>query len=291
MPIRAALGVPDPDSPAEVIGDGSGAVGGARDALTFQVLDYPPLSLSLCDLASAAPNPRAIIERVASEGFRCIQLDATLEGIRPRQLDRSGRRDLAALLRRLDLGLTGLDLFIPSSHLTSPEHTDRAVSAVIGAIELLADLRDLSVGATLPGVRAWGALGVSLALPDSPPADIIAQMRSSAATRDVQLADHRLGAEPIGDEIGLGIDPARVLLGGGDPAKTAAKSKGVVSARLSDASEIGRVPVGKGELDELAYMVSLKTAGYEGPWVLDVRGLASAMEAAIATREEFEGQS
>jgi sugar phosphate isomerase/epimerase len=252
----------------------------------LHVLDYPPISLSLCDLASAASAPKALIELVAREGFRFIQLDATQPELRPRQLDRSARRDLAAMLRRLDLALTGLDLFIPPSHFASGEHADRAVAAVTGAIDLAADLRELGVGGDTSSTCAQG---VSLVLPESPPDDALAQLRATAARREVRLANHRVGAQPIGDEIGLGIDPAVVLLSGADPAKAASRADSLISARLSDASEIGRVPVGKGNLDELAYMVALKTAGYESPWILDVRGLAKGMEAARAARDELNG--
>ena len=51
-------------------------------------------------------------------------------------------------------------------------------------------------------------------------------------------------------------------------------------ARLSDASEIGRVEPGKGNLNDLAYAVALQTARYMRPVILDVRAVADPQPAA-----------
>ena len=79
-----------------------------------------PLSLSLAGLTpreGVAMEPRAAIEWAAGLGYRAVQLDGAAAGVRARDLDRSGRRDLAALLRRLQLGFSGLDLWIPPAAL------------------------------------------------------------------------------------------------------------------------------------------------------------------------------
>ena len=101
------------------------------DAKTFgQGRTYPamPLVLPSADLAlaptvgpmvrSAFPGSgggslRRALNEIAGRGFTAVQLDATLAGIRPRDLSRTGRKDLTALLMRGGLRLAGLDLFIP----------------------------------------------------------------------------------------------------------------------------------------------------------------------------------
>lgn len=107
------------------------------------------ISLSIAGLhASPLDGPwsrgvRSAIGWVAGVGFRSVHLDAAAPEIRARDLDRSGRRDLAAAVRRASLGFTGLDLWIPAEHFEPGEHADRAHAALLGAIDLAADLRGL----------------------------------------------------------------------------------------------------------------------------------------------------
>ena len=92
-------------------------------------------------------DPRRAIEWVAgfvaSHGVRSIQLDVTMPEVRPRDLDRSGRRDLAALLRRCGLSISGLDLFIPPEHFSDAASEERAVGAAGHASGMLAELAGL----------------------------------------------------------------------------------------------------------------------------------------------------
>ena len=44
-------------------------------------------------LAALGDRPRTAIDRLAGLGFRAVQLSASQPGLRPRELDRSGRRD------------------------------------------------------------------------------------------------------------------------------------------------------------------------------------------------------
>jgi hypothetical protein len=53
-----------------------------------------------------------------------------------------------------------------------------------------------------------------------------------------------------------------------------------VSARISDFGTIGRVALGAGDLDQLEYEVALTTVKYQGPLVLDLRGLSRQHDAA-----------
>src|SRR4051812_47398878 len=113
----------------------------------------PELSVSLAGLESSAEapwaaGPRAAIEWAAAAGFRSVTLDGAAPGVRARDLDRSGRRDLAALLRRRGIGFAGIALWIPPEPLLAPAKTERALGAALGAIELAADLSRLEAGTT-----------------------------------------------------------------------------------------------------------------------------------------------
>lgn len=198
--------------------------------------------------------------------------------MRARELDRSARRDVAALLRRLELDLTGLDLWLPGEHLLDPAHVDRAVAAVTGAIGLAAELAPLVGG---------GGRVVSLMLPPKIGADVLAQIVGEADRQGVRLADHawppRAVEGVMAATVGVGLDPAAVALAGESIGDAAARvSDRVVSARLCDLSSAGRVLPGSadGRLDVLAYRVALSLAPGVVPVVVDVRGLAEQDAAA-----------
>ena len=95
--------------------------------------------------------------------------------------------------------------------------------------------------------------------------------------------------------MGPGIDPAALLMRALDPAtETVRAGPSLVQARLSDATEVGRVNVGKGALDVTAYTAALAASGYGGAgalagkppvtrWVVvDLRGLADQAAGARA---------
>jgi sugar phosphate isomerase/epimerase len=270
------------------------------------------LTVSLAGLerdpvAPWAGGPRAAIEWAAAVGARAVQLDATAAGVRARDLDRSGRRDLASLLRRLQLTLSGLDLWIPPEHFLNPGRADRALAAAQSAVELAADLARLIDGSPPPQV--------SLILPDSPPAGLSEAITAAAVSRGARIADHAIRAIVSGQPasaspglvpgmpgptvaahpaqvsadspIGPGLDPAALILAGRDPAAAAARAAALVSARLSDASMTGRTVPGQGRLDLTAYLASLSVAGYARPLVLDLRGLPNQDAAARAVVQSW----
>lgn len=277
------------------------------------------LAISLAGLRKDDPTaawyagPRAAVAWAAGLGVRGVQLDAAAPGVRARDLDRSARRDLAALLRRSGLEFTGLDLWLPGEHLKDTAHVDRAVAAITGAIALAGELAPLA--------GESGRL-VSLMLPVATPADVIAQIGSEADHHGVMIADHAwppahereaahrpraatdapvastpagsalqpsaVGAEevrgravaPTGASwpvtVGVGLDPAAVALAGDDiGGATARAADRLVSARLCDLSSAGRVLPGSadGRLDLLAYHVALSLAPERAAVVVDVRGL------------------
>lgn len=275
-----------------------------------------PLAISLAGLrrddpeAPWAAGPRAAIVWAGSLGLRAVQLDGAAPGMRARELDRSARRDIGALLRRAELQFTGLDLWLPGEHLLEAAHVDRAVAAIAGAIGLAAELAPLAGGT--------GRL-VSLTLPARLGGDVLHQIGTEADLHGVRIADHAwppgphlpprqatvsppgpapVHAAPHGNAppipaapaavaappaspawppmIGVGLDPAAVALAGESIAAAAARTADrLLSARLCDLSSAGRVLPGSadGRLDLLAYRVSLSLAPAATPVVIDLRGL------------------
>lgn len=257
----------------------------------------PPLSLALAGLdpawpelvrtpAHTAAGLKDALRALSQLGPRFVQLDATHPAIRPRDLDRSARRDLAAHLRRLEFSCSGLDAFVPPEHLASTATVDRAVAAITGAIELAADLAALAGGAVVAR-RAEGDTAVSVTLPDKLPADVLASLTAAADLHGVRLADHALpipdrAAQPSGGPIGIGLDPAGCHAANLDPVALASSlADRLVSARLSDtARSLGatRIAPGspQGRLDLLAYAIALMTSPTPRPrpLILDLRGVS-----------------
>ncbi|HYE62225.1 MAG TPA: hypothetical protein VD997_09530 [Phycisphaerales bacterium] len=231
-------------------------------------------SLSLTGITEPvtdAPGPRALIEWGAALGYRAVQLDAALPGIRPRELDRSGRRDLASLLRRSQLEFSGLDLWIPAAHFLDPAQQDRAVSAVVGALELTAELARLTSGTPL----------VSIALPEKTAPTLLDSLRSAAELHGSTLADHSWPSRGGEGPLAIGIDPAELLAARLDPAAEVPRLPVTpAAARLSDYANAGRVAPGRGQLDVLAYQIALSTKGYRGFAVVDLRRVRNQADAA-----------
>ncbi len=224
-----------------------------------------PPAPTLAPLAGAG-DPRAALRLIAAAGLRHVQLSAALPGMRPRDLDRSGRRDLLARLRRSELLPAGLDLWIPLEHFTRPEHADRAAAAVLETIELAADL---------------GRIPLSLRLAEGLDNLIVEQWRVKAETCGVRLADHAPRPHPL---LSVGVDPAVLIASGQDPAACASNAGDLVAARLSDFRDEARVVPGVGRLDLLAYQVALVARGFEAPVALDLRRLGdprAALDAAV----------
>ena len=244
------------------------------------------LDLDAAGLAPIAPGGervRGLIGWLARAGARGLRIDATAAGIRPRELDRSGRRDLAALLRRSELAFAGVDFFIPPEHFLKPDMVDRAVSGVLAAIDLAADLAGLGAGSVV--TRSTSPASVSIVLPEKLAPDMRRSLSDHALSQGVRLADHAWpigerdgGSADEGEAIGIGLDPATVLSAGADPIMLAAKiGSRLVCARLSDigagAPGSARIAPGSGRLDVTAYLATLVTVGYTGHVILDLHGL------------------
>lgn len=217
---------------------------------------------------------------IAEQGFAAVQLDATLPGLRPRELDTTARRDVLSTARRAGLTLAGIDFFIPAEHYHDPQHVDRAVQAASAACELAGDLGRVPISLNLPIKKVDASLtqmiidiadghGVTLAIHDE------ANLTGLADWLKGHTAGH----------VGMGLDPAALLIRDHDPADAAqSQSSTLRVARLSDAStgqaDGGRQVVGTGSLQLMAYRVSVDLAPNRlGPVVLDLRGLTSPLDA------------
>lgn len=224
-----------------------------------------PISLAISNIS---PDPRESISHAAtlmsSLGQPRVHLDAALAGLRPRELDRSARRDLASMLKRSGVGATGLDLFIPPQHLAETAHVDRAVGAIASAIELLSDLASLG---------ALESKVLCISLPQKPLASALAAIASAAQDRAVTIADFSLPpAFDVPSSIARGIDCAQAIAAGHDPASLIASSA-PSAIRLSDWDGARRVPVGKGRLDTRLTVASASIAAPNVPVVIDLRGI------------------
>lgn len=201
---------------------------------------------------------KSALDRVAALRLRRVQVAATMPGLRPRDLDRTARRDLLASLRRRELALSGLDAWIPAAHFTDAAHIDRAVQALTEIIALAADLERVPV---------------SLIMPND---DGIAQSLADAGQRaGVALADH---AVPPSSRpgVGVGIDPAAYLAANKNPEDAVhAAGQRLVSARLVDLLRSGmRGPIGSNHedrLDATAYKIALSVNAFQRPVIIDAR--------------------
>lgn len=234
-------------------------------------------------IAKTGQSLRQVLHRLANYQFDAIQLDATLSGLRPRDLDHRARQDVLALLNRSNLRLSGMDLFIPRDHYLATEHLDRAMQATLASIELAAD---------------FGRIPLSIALPIQQMADDTkTALIESAEGHSVRLAVH---AEDQLDEliawveqvdlptVGCGLDPAAILSKAADPAALVHRiGRRLSVARLSDASsrDAIRCPIGQGDLDVSTYRIAVDLAAHRtGPVVLDLRGHEDPLNTALDSR-------
>jgi sugar phosphate isomerase/epimerase len=223
---------------------------------------------------------RGAIEWAARRGFAAVQLNGAEPGMRPRELGRSARRDLGAMMRRVGLECAGIDLWIPPEHFEAPATVDRAVSAVGEALDLAADLVRL-------GAAGRDGCAVSIALPRGGGDAAAAEIAGRAERVGAWAADHAwpprdgpaVGPSGAGG-LAVGIDPAAALAAGGDPVAAVVGLGGrLVAARVSDVSRLGgRVAAGSrdGQLDLAGYKIALVASGFleRGRLpVLDLRGM------------------
>lgn len=230
---------------------------------------------------------RGALDHLSRAGFTAVQLDATLAGIRPRELDHRARRDLLALLSRHNLRLAGLDLFLPRTHYSQSDQIDRAMAATLTTVRLAADLGRVPVSLTLPvGDMTEDALGAIVESADgySVPIAVHAEDQLDKLEEWIARVDARF--------LGCALDPAALLARGQDPTAIAQRwGSRLKVARLSDLStaDTTRRPVGQGDLDVVGYRVAVDLATKRvGPVVLDLRGCDNALQAAVRGKQAWE---
>lgn len=150
------------------------------------------------------------------------------------------------------------------------------MEAVVAAAAMLREM--LQRGAALPGAAVGVVIGESSAA--------ALELARQADRLGVQIADHAVRPHA---SLAAGLDPAGLLLAGQD-AITGVFERGsrLASARLSDASMVGRCVVGTGRLDVMNYGVALGACGFGGPVVVDVRGLERGLEAGLTAKGVWE---
>ncbi len=173
-----------------------------------------PLACSMRGLAAHAHAParsaKGLLDWITSAGGRAVVLDATHPELRPRDLGRSARRDLASAIRRSELEWNGVDVFVPTAHLASTEHSDRALAAIVDAIELAGELATLNVGE-----RAV----VSFDLPDDPVEGVVREIAGAADRTGVVAASLKDGHAGLSRAVDLdalsdaGVDAVGAVTG------------------------------------------------------------------------------
>ena len=199
--------------------------------------------------------------------------------MRGRELDRSARRDVAAILKRNGLGFSGIDLWVPAQHFEDPGKVDRALEAVADACGLAAELARL--------VEA-SKVCVSVTLPEKPSASLVDAVVRPALSAGVRIADHNRRERELPVVLAMGFDPSPYLMSGKDPLDAATYLiQGVIDARLTDATKLGRCAVGHGDLDVTAYKGLLETLGVMPFVTVDVRQMPLAEKAVFAAVEAW----
>lgn len=221
-------------------------------------------------------EPRDAFAALRDLGIAGVQWPATRAGLRPRDLDASGRRDLQATLRRHELALSGVDLWIPPEHLLDPARVDRAVAAIEESVRFAAEFGRVAVSLRLPAPAADESATALGGLES-----VCGAVAAMAERHGVAVADHAVPASER-EGISWGLDPVAWLAAGRDPAAVAIEHPGrFAAARLADLDRGGlRGPVGEaidGRLDVLRYRVGLEVAGFRGLIVVDPRQWADPL--------------
>lgn len=235
------------------------------------------------EMAGEGARARDVLARLAEAGARGVRLDATMHEIRPRELDRSGRRDLASLLGRLGLRFAGVDCFVPPEHYSEVSRAERAMMATAGAIELCAEL------AGLCGGRAGRTVSLTVRPVDREVIENVREQAERAGVRIGLCVDPTEAGEVLDETIGVCFDAAGSVMRGRDVGQDVLGAGArLVCARLSDTDGFTRVRPGEGRLDLGGYAAALIGAGYREEVALDMRGVndqRGAIEQAIDTWE------
>jgi sugar phosphate isomerase/epimerase len=243
-------------------------------------------SLSLTNIHTATADPARRFREGVSLARACgcegVHLDGAARGMRGRDLDRSGRREIAAILKREGLFMTGIDLWIPEAHFADPARIDRAIEALGEACVLAGELARLT---ETPDPLALG-VSVCVTLPKDPSPELVDAVVKPALSSGVRVADYNQTELRFAGVIGAGFDPALAMMKDQDAVDAVSRNlPGLIDARLNDFNRLGRCPVGRGDLDVTAYRALLESLTSLRWVVVDVRTI---IDPVLAAREAVE---
>ena len=247
-------------------------------------------------------DPRRILERIATAGVQAVQLSTDRRGIRPDDLDRSGRQDLRVAVRRRELRLAGLDHGFDPVELLSPERVDSAAMLLLDAIRLAGDLGPVPIAVRFPGEGAEEVIATALETADRLGVTVV---DFGVPPRGTPVRDRAVGRptgliipgqtdetptlhEAQGDRIeglAIGVDPPSWLAAGLD--FEAVVGEGVGGVRLAGLTSEGwRVPAGASgsRVDPGLLVAMARSSGFEGDPVIDARGWAEPWQGIELTR-------
>lgn len=241
-----------------------------------------PLSVTIAPLGS----PAEAMGWASASGLRGVQLSVTGGGLRPRDLGPSARRDLRAMLTRLELSVSGIDAIVPVAHFLDPATSERAIDAIDGACGLAAELGRVPVTLQLPSAGDESQRDRRR--------EVLAAVAAAADRAGVTLADLGGAQEAPWPPVGTCVDPAAVLADGGDPAAVAVRAGPKLAAvRVDDLLRSGlRGPIGvRGEsrLDVMAFRVAIDVAGFRGLPVVDCRQWPDPRAGILQTLAAWQG--
>jgi len=251
-------------------------VGGLSHYILKMDIPHVMLAPTAVDLGA---DLRAVLGHLHRCGLRAVQLTASgPRGLRPRSLDASARRDLAATLRRHELLASGVDLWIPPEDLIAPETVDRVLDAISGSMDLLRDL----------GAAAAASAAVTVPWPED--GTVAAEVASECVRRSVASGIRLAVMTPAEIPTGMvrAVDPPAWWRAGGDP--IAAVADRAAAPRLCDeVAGVRSAPGPGGRLDVTAYRIACEVADAHRPVVADLRGLQPAGVALTSMRAAWGG--
>lgn len=238
-------------------------------------------SLAFIGLAGRDPewsDARGLIAFAGRAGFRGVRPDATVPGLRPRELDRSARRDLAAHLRRAEVVFTGVDLFIPPEHFADPARVDRAADAVHAAVRFVDEVDRLCGGG--------GQRVVALAFPADVPGGVVAPLAEEAHRAGVVIADHASTPRDARPGLGAGVEVGPIAGVGGLGAGLRSGANAPASVRIPAHAWF---EAGPAATNDEGLIAGLLATGFAGLPVLDLRRCIAPSAAVDRARRALSG--
>lgn len=234
--------------------------------------------------------PREGLAWLSSIGIRATAFSATDPLTRPRDLDRSARRDLVAIMSRLELRCACVDCFLPTAHFLDAAQVDRATAAAIDAIEFAAEI------ATLEGRIGGGTVVLSVpTTKDKLAQDALDAISATAQHQGVHVAVPTCDASLVFQPFLVALDPAQILANNQDPLTIAlASSRRIGAVRIVDLLRSGsRGPIGEpqeAQLDCRGFASGCRAAGFEGEFVVDLRQWHDPRGGLLATLSRWQSE-